>query len=410
MRRYNDIQKYARVCARKGCFNGALLFFVDKIPLSDFADAVLLLYLCGARREYMNVSEANVKQAVELLKVLISTPSISREEGDATDRLQLFIERGAPVRCEVHRHLNNLWCVAPGYDASRPTLLLDAHIDTVKPVSGWSKHPFTPIVEGDVIYGLGSNDDGASLVTLLQVFYKICQKPQRYNTVFLASAEEEVSGANGIEAVLPHLPALSCAIMGEPTSMQPAVAEKGLMVLDCVAEGVSGHAARNEGVNALYKALSDIEWFRTHKYTRTSELLGDVKMTVTQINAGTQHNVIPDKCSYVVDVRSNECYSNKELLDIIKSNVNSSVTARSTRLNSSSISLEHPLVQRAVAMGCLPYGSPTLSNQALVTGIPTLKMGPGDTTRSHTANEFVLISEIRDGIGKFCTMLDGLRL
>ena len=386
------------------------MFFVDKIPLSDFADAALLLYLCGARREYMNVSEANVKQAVELLKVLISTPSISREEGDATDRLQLFIERGAPVRCEVHRHLNNLWCVAPGFDASRPTLLLDAHIDTVKPVSGWSKHPFTPIVEGDVIYGLGSNDDGASLVTLLQVFYKICQKPQKYNTVFLASAEEEVSGANGIEAVLPHLPALSCAIMGEPTSMQPAVAEKGLMVLDCVAEGVSGHAARNEGVNALYKAMTDIEWFRTHKYTRTSELLGDVKMTVTQINAGTQHNVIPDKCSYVVDVRSNECYSNKELLDIIKSNVNSSVTARSTRLNSSSISLEHPLVQRAVAMGCLPYGSPTLSNQALVTGIPTLKMGPGDTTRSHTANEFVLISEIRDGIGKFCTMLDGLRL
>jgi acetylornithine deacetylase len=261
-----------------------------------------------------------------------------------------------------------------------------------------------------VIYGLGSNDDGASLVTLLQVFYKICQKPQKYNTVFLASAEEEVSGANGIEAVLPLLPPISCAIMGEPTSMQPAIAEKGLMVLDCVAEGVSGHAARNEGVNALYKALEDIEWFRTHKYIRTSELLGDVKMTVTQMNAGTQHNVIPDRCSYVVDVRSNECYSNKELLDIIKSNVNSSVTARSTRLNSSSISIEHPLVQRAVAMGSVPYGSPTLSNQALVGGIPTLKMGPGDTTRSHTANEYVLISEIRDGIEKFCAMLDGLRL
>lgn len=386
------------------------MFFVDKILLSDFADALLLLYLCATRREYMNISEANVKQAVELLKVLISTPSISREESDATDKLQLFIERGAPVRCEVHRHLNNLWCVAPGFDASRPTLLLDAHIDTVKPVSGWSKHPFTPIVEGDVIYGLGSNDDGASLVTLLQVFYKICQKPQKYNTVFLASAEEEVSGANGIEAVLPLLPPISCAIMGEPTSMQPAIAEKGLMVLDCVAEGVSGHAARNEGVNALYKALEDIEWFRTHKYIRTSELLGDVKMTVTQINAGTQHNVIPDRCSYVVDVRSNECYSNKELLDIIKSNVNSSVTARSTRLNSSSISIEHPLVQRAVAMGSVPYGSPTLSNQALVGGIPTLKMGPGDTTRSHTANEYVLISEIRDGIEKFCAMLDGLRL
>jgi acetylornithine deacetylase len=214
----------------------------------------------------------------------------------------------------------------------------------------------------------------------------------------------------GIEAVLPHLPSISCAIIGEPTSMQPAIAEKGLMVLDCVAEGVSGHAARNEGVNAIYKAIADIEWFRTHRYTRTSELLGDVKMTVTQINAGTQHNVIPDKCSYVVDIRSNECYSNKELLDIIKLNVSSCVTARSTRLNSSSISIEHPLVQRAVAMGSVPYGSPTLSNQALVGGIPTLKMGPGDTTRSHTANEYVLISEIRDGIEKFCTMLDGMKL
>lgn len=358
----------------------------------------------------MKANEANVRQAVELLKVLISTPSISREEGDATDKLQLFIERGAPVRCEVHRHLNNLWCVAPGFDASRPTLLLDAHIDTVKPVAGWSKHPFTPIVEGDVIYGLGSNDDGASLVALLQVFYNICQTPQQYNTVFLASAEEEVSGANGIEAVLPHLPAISCAIIGEPTSMQPAVAEKGLMVLDCIAEGISGHAARNEGVNALYKALTDIEWFRNHKYDKASGLLGDVKMTVTQINAGTQHNVIPDKCSYVVDIRSNECYSNQELLGIIKSNVGSNVTARSTRLNSSSIALEHPLVQRSVAMGGVPYGSPTLSNNALLGGIPALKMGPGDTTRSHTANEYVLISEIRDGIEKFCTMLDGLKL
>ena len=355
-------------------------------------------------------NEANVRQAVELLKVLISTPSVSREEGDAADKLQLFIERGAPVRCEVHRHLNNLWCVAPGFDASRPTLLLDAHIDTVKPVAGWSKHPFTPIVEGDIIYGLGSNDDGASLVTMLQVFYKLCGTQQKYNTIFLASAEEEVSGKNGIESVIPLLPPVSCAIMGEPTSMQPAVAEKGLMVLDCVASGVSGHAARNEGVNAIYNAISDIEWFRNHKFPKTSQLLGDVKMTVTQVNAGTQHNVIPDRCNYVVDIRSNECYSNSELLDIIKKSVSSDVAARSTRLNSSSISLDHPLVQRAVELGRTPYGSPTLSNQALVGGIPTLKMGPGDTARSHTANEFVLISEIREGINLFTEMLDGLRL
>lgn len=357
----------------------------------------------------MVITESNVNSAVELLKVLISTPSISREESDATDKLQLFIERGAPVRFEMHRHLNNIWCIAPGYDATRPTLLLDAHIDTVKPVAGWSKHPFTPIVEGDTIYGLGSNDDGASLVTMLQVFYQICQTPQKYNTVFLASAEEEVSGKNGIEAVFPLLPPISCAIIGEPTGMQPAIAEKGLMVLDCVASGVAGHAARNEGVNAIYKAIEDIDWFRNYKYPKNSTLLGDVKMTVTQVNAGKQHNVIPDSCSYVVDIRSNECYSNSELLEIIKNNVGSEITARSTRLNSSSIAIDHPLVQRAVELGRKPYGSPTLSNQALLS-IPTLKMGPGESSRSHTANEFIRISEIREGIKLFAEMLDGLRL
>ena len=357
----------------------------------------------------MIITESNVNRAVELLKVLISTPSISREESDATDRLQLFIERGAPVRFDMHRHLNNIWCIAPGYDATRPTLLLDAHIDTVKPVAGWSKHPFTPIVDGDIIYGLGSNDDGASLVTMLQVFYQICQNPQNYNTIFLASAEEEVSGKNGIEAVIPLLPPVSCAIIGEPTGMHPAIAEKGLMVLDCTAKGVAGHAARNEGVNAIYKAIEDIDWFRNYKYPKSSPLLGDVKMTVTQVNAGKQHNVIPDACNYVVDIRSNECYSNSELLDIIGSNVSSEIKARSTRLNSSSISPEHPLVKRAVELGRKPYGSPTLSNQALLS-IPTLKMGPGDSSRSHTANEYIRVSEIREGIKLFAEMLDGLKL
>lgn len=357
----------------------------------------------------MIITESNVNSAVELLKVLISTPSISREESDATDKLQHFIERGAPVSFEMHRHLNNIWCIAPGFDASRPTLLLDAHIDTVKPVNGWSKHPFTPIVEGDRIYGLGSNDDGASLVTMLQVFYQLCQNPQEYNTIFLVSAEEEVSGKNGIESVIPLLPPISFAIIGEPTGMHPAIAEKGLMVLDCIAKGVAGHAARNEGVNAIYKAIGDIDWFRNYKYPKTSSLLGDVKMTVTQINAGKQHNVIPDSCSYVVDIRSNECYSNSELLDIISSNVGSEVKARSIRLNSSSISLEHPFVKRAVELGRVPYGSPTLSNQALLS-IPTLKIGPGESSRSHTANEFILISEIREGLELFTKMLDGLKL
>lgn len=357
----------------------------------------------------INITEANVNQAVELLKVLVSTPSISREESDATDRLQLFIERGAPVRFEMHRHLNNLWCIAPGYDPLRPTLLLDAHIDTVKPVGSWSKHPFTPTVEGDIIYGLGTNDDGASLVTMLQVFYKLCEYPQQYNTIFLVSAEEEVSGKNGIEAVMPLLPPVSCAIIGEPTGMNPAVAEKGLMVLDCTAKGVSGHAARNEGVNAIYKAIEDINWFKNYKFQNSSELLGDVKMTVTQINAGKQHNVIPDSCSYVVDIRSNECYSNKDLLGIIEKNVGSEVKARSTRLNSSSIATGHPLVKRAIELGRKPFGSPTLSNQALL-HIPTLKMGPGDSSRSHTANEYIRISEIREGIKLFAEMLDGLRI
>lgn len=357
----------------------------------------------------MNITETNINQAVELLKLLINTPSISRDESEAMDKVQTFIERSAPVQFEMHRHINNLWCIAPGFNATRPTLLLDAHIDTVKPVPGWSKHPFTPIVEGDIIYGLGSNDDGASLVSLLQVFYAICQKPQQYNTIFLISAEEEVSGKNGIEAVIPMLPPISCAIMGEPTGMQPAVAEKGLMVLDCVAHGVSGHAAREEGVNAIYKAMEDIEWFKSHKGTKKSELLGDVKMTVTQIEAGQQHNVIPEKCSFVVDVRSNECYSNKELLELIKSNTKCDVEARSTRLNSSSIPLDHPLVKRAVELGLKPYGSPTLSNQALLS-IPTLKMGPGDSARSHTANEHIRISEIREGIKLYAQMLDGLRL
>ena len=347
-------------------------------------------------------------QAVDLLKELIATPSISREENNAADIIERFFSNNGAT---PHRHGNNVWCLANDFNESLPTLLLNSHIDTVKPASGWTRDPFSPDVDEEgKLYGLGSNDDGASLVTLLQVFYKICQKPQRYNTIFLASAEEEVSGANGIEAVLPLLPPISCAIMGEPTSMQPAIAEKGLMVLDCVAEGVSGHAARNEGVNAIYKAMADIEWFRNHNCSRTSELLGDVKMTVTQIEAGTQHNVIPDKCSFIVDVRSNECYSNKELLELIKSSVSSNVTARSTRLNSSAISVGHPLVKRALELGRKPYGSPTLSNQSLVRDIPTLKMGPGDTTRSHTANEFVLISEIRDGIEKFCALLDGLKL
>ena len=344
------------------------------------------------------------------MKILVSTPSISRDESAAADRLQSYIERSAPFPGAMHRHLNNIWCIAPGYDASRPTILLDAHIDTVKPVAAWTKSPFTPVIEDDCLYGLGSNDDGASLVSMLHVFYKLCGTQQSYNLIFLASAEEEVSGKDGIEAVLPMLPPISCAIIGEPTGMHPAIAEKGLMVLDCTAHGKSGHAARNEGINAIYEALPDVEWFRTFSFPKVSPLLGPVKMSVTQINAGTQHNVVPDGCKYVVDVRSNECYSNKEIVDIVAANVKSEVKPRSLRLNSSSIELEHPLVKRAVELGRKPFGSPTLSNQALISNVPCLKMGPGESSRSHTANEFIKLSEIREGMELYFKMLDGLIL
>lgn len=357
----------------------------------------------------MNITQSNIQQAVELLQMLISTPSISGEESEAADKLQLFIQRGAPFIVDMHRHINNIWCISPNFNPKRPTLLLDAHIDTVKPVPEWSSQPFTPITDGDKITGLGSNDDGASLVALLQTFYLLCSKEQSFNTIFLASAEEEISGKNGIEAVLPLLPPISCAIIGEPTQMQPAIAEKGLMVLDCVSHGIAGHAARNEGKNAIYEAMKDIDWIRNCRLPKTSPLLGDVKMSVTQINAGTQHNVIPDSCSFVVDARSNECYSNAELLDIIRNNLSSDVTPRSLRLNSSSISLNHTLVKRATELGLKPFGSPTLSNQALLS-IPTLKIGPGDSVRSHTANEFILISEIRKGIEVYTDILNGLVL
>lgn len=357
----------------------------------------------------MEIPFSNVQQAVELLQLLVSVPSISREEGEAADKLQMFIHRSAPFRVDMHRHINNVWCVCPDFDASRPTLLLDAHIDTVKPVADWRSQPFTPIVEGDKITGLGTNDDGGSLVALLQVFYLLCSSKQHFNTIFLASAEEEVSGKNGIEAVLPLLPPVSCAVVGEPTGMQPAIAEKGLMVLDCVAWGVAGHAARDTGVNAIYNAMRDIEWLRNYSFPESSPLLGDVKVSVTQINAGTQHNVIPDKCSFVVDVRSNECYSNSRLLRLIDENIASEVHPRSLRLNSSAIPVEHPLVKRSVELGLVSFGSPTLSNQALL-DFPTLKMGPGDSARSHTANEYILVSEIRRGIEGYFALLDGLEL
>lgn len=348
----------------------------------------------------------NTTQAIDLLKRLIATPSISRDEAAAADLMQAEFERWgfAPKRKG-----NNVWAQAWPYDEAKPTILLDAHIDTVKPSAAWVRDPFMPSIEGDRLYGLGSNDTGASVVAMFATFLRLAKTEQPYNLIMLASAEEEVTGAGGVRAVLQELPAIDFALVGEPTSLQPAVAEKGLMVLDCTSHGVAGHAAREEGVNAIYKALKDIEWFRTHRFERVSPMLGAVKMTVTGIEAGTQHNVVPAECRFMVDVRVNECYRNVELVELIRQRVECDVTPRSTHLNSSSIDVEHPAVKRLIEMGKEPFGSPTLSNQAVMP-FPTLKIGPGDSARSHTADEYIYLDEIAQAIELYWEMLDGLEL
>ena len=347
--------------------------------------------------------EQYVSDAVQLLKKLIATPSVSRNEKDAADIMEQTIRS---YGFEPQREANNLWIIDPHYDESRPTLLLNAHIDTVKPVASWSRDPFSPDVEDGVLYGLGSNDCGGGLCSLLQIFRMLTEKPQSYNLIYLASAEEEVSGKDGITRALPLLPHIDLAIVGEPTGMNPAVAEKGLMVLDVIAHGKSGHAARNEGVNAIYEALDDMRWIRDYKFEKVSEFLGPTKMTLTVVNAGTQHNVIPDKCTMLVDIRTNEFYDNEEVYEFIRQHLKSEVKAHSFRLKSSRIDPEHPLIRKCVAMGMEPFGSPTLSDQALM-HFPSFKLGPGESSRSHSANEFIRISEIRDAIAKYETLLDG---
>ena len=347
--------------------------------------------------------EQYVSDAVQLLKKLIATPSVSRNEKDAADIMEQTIRS---YGFEPQREANNLWIIDPHYDESRPTLLLNAHIDTVKPVASWSRNPFSPDVEDGVLYGLGSNDCGGGLCSLLQIFRMLTEKPQSYNLIYLASAEEEVSGKDGITRALPLLPHIDLAIVGEPTGMNPAVAEKGLMVLDVIAHGKSGHAARNEGVNAIYEALDDMRWIRDYKFEKVSEFLGPTKMTLTVVNAGTQHNVIPDKCTMLVDIRTNEFYDNEEVYEFIRQHLKSEVKAHSFRLKSSRIDPEHPLIRKCVAMGMKPFGSPTLSDQALM-HFPSFKLGPGESSRSHSANEFIRISEIRDAIAKYETLLDG---
>ena len=345
--------------------------------------------------------------AVELLKDLIAIPSISRDEARAADRLAEYLNRwGLPFG----REGNNLWVGCPDWDNHRPTILLNAHIDTVKPVSSWTRDPFTPFQEGDILYGLGANDCGGGLVSLLQVYRIMLQRPRNYNLLWLASAEEEVSGQNGISRVLPCLPEIDVAIVGEPTGMQPAIAEKGLMVIDGYAHGKSGHAARNEGVNAIYEALDDLVWLRDYTFRKLSPLLGATKMTVTVVEGGTQHNVIPDTLHFIIDVRTNEFYQNEFLFEFLRKKMKKcELCARSFRLHSSSIPEEHPLVRRCIERGMQPFGSPTLSDQALMP-FPSFKLGPGESSRSHSANEYIRISEIEQAITTYVELLDGLTL
>lgn len=354
----------------------------------------------------MTETSIYTSEAITLLQALIGIPSLSREEDTAADFLQNYIEESGIM---TGRSGNNIWCISPMFDVNKPTILLNSHIDTVKPVTGWRRQPFTPKIENGKLYGLGSNDAGASLVSLFQVYRHLSATQQSYNLIYLASCEEEVSGKNGIESVLPKLPPITLGIVGEPTEMNPAIAEKGLMVLDLTARGKAGHAARDDGENAIYKLMPDIEWFRSFRFSKESLLLGTVKMSVTQINAGTQHNVIPDICTAVVDIRSNECYSNEELFEEITKHISCEAKARSFRLNSSSIPADHPFVKRAVELGKVPFGSPTLSDQALMK-FPSVKIGPGKSSRSHTADEYILLNEIEEAIGLYIRLLDGLKL
>ena len=345
--------------------------------------------------------------AIELLKELIAIPSVSRSEDKAADKLAEYLTLwGLPYG----REGNNLWVGCPDWDNNRPTVMLNAHIDTVKPVSSWTRDPFQPTQEGDLIYGLGSNDCGGGLVSLLQTYRIMLHRPRNYNLLWVASAEEEVSGPNGFSRVLSKLPNIAVAIVGEPTSMQPAIAEKGLMVIDGYAYGKSGHAARNEGVNAIYEALDDLVWLRDYKFRKESPLLGPTKMTVTIVEGGTQHNVIPDTLHFVIDVRTNEYYQNEYLFEFLcKKMTKCELRARSFRLHSSSIPQDHPLIKRCIERGMQPFGSPTLSDQALMP-FPSFKLGPGDSSRSHSADEFIKISEIQQAIDTYVSLLDGLTL
>jgi len=351
---------------------------------------------------FYKINNEAADEAIGLLKQLISIPSVSKEEQGTGDLLeQYFKEREIPGQ----RIKNNIFVKNKYFDAAKPVILLNSHHDTVKPNKSWTLDPFKPVVKDGKLYGLGSNDAGAPLVSLIMAFLAFYEdKDMPFNVILALTAEEEISGKNGIELVLPELPKINFAVVGEPTGLEMAVAEKGLMVLDCSSHGQAGHAARSEGDNAIYKAMKDVEWFRNYRFEKTSEMLGDVKMTVTMIQAGSQHNVVPDICDFVVDIRSTDSYTNEEIMDLVRNHIVSDVKPRSFRLQSSGLSQSHKLISVARELGLVTYGSPTLSDMALMP-FPSVKIGPGKSERSHTADEYIELEEIKAGIDAYTNLL-----
>ena len=353
----------------------------------------------------MNTISHLTNDAIELLQSLIQTPSFSRYEDKTANILKIYLEKYCT---HVNTLNNNVWVKNQYFDVSKPTILLNSHHDTVPANKGYTRNYLDGVIENEKLFGLGSNDAGGALVSLLATFLHFYSKEKlAYNLIFAATAEEEISGTDGIELLYAHLPNINFALVGEPTQMQMAVAEKGLLVIDCTVNGIAGHAAREEGENAIYKALKDIEWFQNFEFEKVSQLLGPVKMSVTILKAGMQHNMVPDLCTFTVDIRINELYSHKEILNINSENTSCLVTPRSTRIKSSSIAISHPLIQSGILLGRKIYGSPTTSDKALIS-CPSLKMGPGDSARSHTADEFIYINEIEEGIKIYIKLLENI--